>query len=187
MLEALLEWDEELFLLLNSLNSAACDQVMWVISNKFTWVPFYLALLIWIFYQYRWQGIFRVIAIVLVITFADQVTSGFMKPYFQRPRPCHEEAIAGEVHLVSNKCGGQYGFASSHAANSVGLAAILILLFKPGRIYLALLVFWAVVVSYSRVYLGVHYPGDILFGGGIGVLGAWLVYVVYRKIPGRYL
>ena len=107
-----------------------------------------------------------------------------MKPYFQRPRPTHDKEIRADVHTVHNYRGGRYGFASSHAANSFGLATFLWLLFHTRWRFAGLLFIWAGIVSYSRIYLGVHYPLDILVGGLVGALFALLmakVYVFYTK------
>jgi undecaprenyl-diphosphatase len=120
-----------------------------------------------------------VLAILLTIVLCDQFTSAFMKPYFVRLRPCYEPALEQMVHVVAG-CGGQYGFASSHAANAFGFASIVWFLLKDTYRHLGWLFVWAALVAYSRVYLGVHYPGDIIAGSLLGWLFGWLVFLIYQ-------
>ena len=123
--------------------------------------------------HYRRDAIIVCVLIAVMITLSDQLASTVMKNYFQRLRPCHEEAIAARVHLVNNHCGGMYGFVSSHASNSFALLTFFALFLRRQhrRVKYVLLV-WAVLVCYSRIYLGQHYPGDILGGAVLGtVLG----------------
>ena len=124
--------------------------------------------------------------IILVITLADQTSVHLFKNVFQRLRPCHEPALENLVHLVNNKCGGQYGFISSHAANTFGLALLTLLWIKK-RWFTALMITWALLVAYSRVYLGVHYPLDVMVGGIWGAGCGWLVFLLFRwtlsKLP----
>ena len=111
----------------------------------------------------------------------DQFTSGLMKPFFERLRPSHEPALEGMVHMVSGYSGGKYGFASSHAANTFGIAMFLSCLLKVEKPWINWLFLWAALVSYTRIYLGVHYPGDIIVGALIGVAFGWLVFKLYIR------
>jgi len=187
MIEKIIELDEQLFLYLNSLHYDSLDTIMFWISEKYTWIPFYAVLLGIIIWKFKSKAIYILVGVGLVILFADQFTSGFMKPYFERFRPCHDPDLEGMVYLVKG-CGGKFGFASSHAANTFGLATFIFFLFKPIYRYTGFLFAWAFVVSYSRIYLGVHYPLDILVGGIIGVLIGWLIYLlllrtIYKNNP----
>lgn len=180
MIEKIIELDEQLFLYLNGLHYNSLDAIMYWISEKYTWIPFYAVLLGIIIWKFKTKAIYILLGIGLVILFADQFTSGFMKPYFERFRPCHDPDLAGMVYLVKG-CGGKFGFASSHAANTFGLATFVFLLFHNIYKYTGLLFVWAFVVSYSRIYLGVHYPLDIIIGGIIGIIIAWLIYVLMLR------
>lgn len=173
-------WDQQLFLFLNGLHASALDWPMYWISEKYTWIPFYAIILAFIIWQFKYKAIYLLLGIGLVILFADQLTSGLMKPLFERPRPCHEPVLEGLVYLVKG-CGGKFGFASSHAANTFGLAMFLWLTFKDRYGWISIIFLWATVVSFSRIYLGVHYPLDIIVGGLLGALIAWSVYKAMEK------
>lgn len=171
MLEWLIATDKALFLWLNSLGHPHLDGFMLWMSHKFIWIPLYAYLIYRLYRQYKWQFYIPLLLLILVIVIADQGTSGFMKPFFERPRPCHEPSLQGLMTLVGG-CGGHYGFASSHAANTIGLAMFFVWMEKTR--FSALLLLWALLVSYSRIHLGVHYPGDVLVGGLVGAAGAWI-------------
>lgn len=171
-LEAL---DQKAFLYFNGLHHPVLDEIMFWFSDKLVWIPFYALLLFLIILKYKVKAIYILLAIGLMITACDQFTSGFMKPAFERLRPCYEPALEGMVHLVKG-CGGSYGFASSHAANTFGLSMFVWLLFKTFSKWVFLIFLWATVVSYSRVYLGVHYPLDIIIGGMVGLIFAYLIF-----------
>jgi undecaprenyl-diphosphatase len=184
MLSALEQFDRSLFLLLNSLNSPFWDRVMWIISGKATWIPLYLFILYLIWKRYN-RGIWIiVILIALSITFADQLSVHAFKETFMRLRPCHEPSLSGMVHLVNGRCGGEYGFVSSHAVNSFTAAALSLLLIRKRWFTITILV-WASLVGYSRIYLGVHYPGDVLAGAALGLLTGWMFYQLWCIINAR--
>lgn len=184
MIEKIIELDEQLFLFLNGIHNNALDSAMFWISEKYTWIPFYAILLGIIIWKFKIRAIYVLLGIGFVILFADQLTSGLMKPFFERFRPCHEPDLAGMVYLVE-KCGGKYGFASSHAANTFGLATFIFLVFNHLYRYLGWLFLWAFIVSYSRIYLGAHYPLDIIVGGIIGILIGWIIYQIMIRVKVR--
>jgi undecaprenyl-diphosphatase len=170
----LVQADKELFLLLNSLHSNVLDFLMWHISGKFIWIPLYALILYAIIRRYKVQGLYFVAGIILTIVAADQI-SVLIKNGVERLRPSHNPEFEGLIHIVNNYRGGTYGFVSSHAANSFGLATFVALIFHKQWITVAMLS-WALVVSYSRIYLGVHYPADIVCGGMLGSLLAVVLF-----------
>ncbi len=177
--------DQQLLLFINSLNSPFFDQVMHAISGKLIWVPLYLAILIFLGIKYKRKFFIILIFIILAVTLADQ-SSVFVKNLFLRLRPCHEPSLKGLVHLVNGECGGMYGFVSSHATNSFNVA-LLSLLFVKKRWYSISIIAWALVVGYSRIYLGVHYPGDVLCGSFLGAFIGWSMFRLYVLTDNKIL
>lgn len=181
MIGQLIELDKELFLILNGMHAVWMDRIMLLLSWTEASIPIYAFLLFLIYKTFKERTWGIVLCIVLLILLTDQTTSGLMKPYFERPRPSHEPTLEGMVHLVNGYTGGHYGFASSHAANTFGIAMFMTSLFRKEKRWIAWLFFWAALVSYTRIYLGVHYPGDILVGALIGILYGWLVFNLYQR------
>jgi len=179
LLEILKSWDTQLFIFLNGLNSPFWDQIMWWFSGKFFWLPMYLIIIAYIIYKYQWKAIITLLFIALVVTLADQVSVHAFKEVFQRLRPCHNPELQDIVHLVNDKCGGKYGFVSSHATNTFAVAFFLKKLFEQ-KYFSLFIIFWAAIVSYSRIYLGVHYPLDVIGGAVLGILIGMLVFYLYR-------
>lgn len=186
MLETLIELDKELFFFLNGLHAEWLDHIMYWISDKLIWIPFYAWLLYLIIREYKLKAIIWLAGIGLAITAADQLLSGFMKPFFERYRPSRDPELEGLVHIVKGYTGGRYGFASSHAGNVFALTTFIFFMFRKKYGWIGRLFLWAVIVSYSRVYLGVHYPGDILVGAIVGVIMGWLFYILSAKVYSKY-
>lgn len=188
MIDFLNNIDTQLFLALNSLHTDFLDPVMKALSGKWIWVPFYLVLLIIIsIHHYRKQPYMAVrrtllvlICIALAITFADQICASVIRPLVERPRPANEDSpIYALVHIVDGYRGGHYGFPSCHAANSFALAAFIMLFFR-NKLAIYGMLSWALLLCYTRIYLGVHYPGDLLVGALIGSAGGVGSYYLYR-------
>ena len=169
MLERLKEFDEQLFLFLNQFHSAWLDPVVLLITTTEFWIPLYGFLIFLVFRNYKKEGWLVLLGIVITIVLADQITSSLMKPFFHRLRPSNEPSLLGLIHIVQEYRGGTYGFASSHAANTTGVAFFIFLLFRNKYRWIWLIFIWAFVMSYTRIYLGVHYPGDILVGMLVGL------------------
>ncbi|TAF63394.1 MAG: phosphatase PAP2 family protein [Cytophagales bacterium] len=184
MLDLFLEQDTALFLLLNGLHHQYLDVLMVYISSTTLWIPLYVALLYGLYKQLNNFKHWAIISLLIILSVlvADQITSSLMKPYFKRLRPSHTTSLESKIHLVNQYKGGKYGFASSHAANSFAIATFLYLL-MGSRIGFGLFI-WAFLVSYSRIYLGVHYPLDILFGSLVGIFSATLL---FRFVPNKFL
>lgn len=182
----LLELDTRLFLAINGLHNAPWDSIMWWISGRFTWWPFYLLILAYLGVTKKFELLPMILFIAVGITLTDQTSVHLFKNVFHRLRPCHEPLLEGMVHLVNNKCGGQYGFISSHASNAFGVA-LLVISWSHRNWMTAVMLTWALLVGYSRIYLGMHYPGDVIVGGLWGAICGWLMGRLYQwlmqKIP----
>ncbi|NSW94345.1 MAG: phosphatase PAP2 family protein [Bacteroidales bacterium] len=181
MLEQL---DKQLFLYLNSFNSPFWDRAMSIISGIATWIPLYLVIMAMLAVKYRKKFFILLIFIIIAVTLSDQL-SVLIKNIVLRLRPCYEPSLEGLVHNVNGRCGGKYSFVSSHATNSFNVAVLSLLLIRK-RWFSAGIILWAAVVGYSRIYLGVHYPGDVLGGASLGMLIGWSVYNMYYRAD-RYL
>jgi undecaprenyl-diphosphatase len=174
MLERL---DQQLFLFLNSNNSPFWDQVMHAVSGRIIWIPLYLSILIFLGIKYKRKFFVILLFIILAATLSDQA-SVIIKNVVHRLRPCYEPVLQGLVHIVNGECGGRYSFVSSHATNSFDVA-LLSLLFIKKRWFTIGIIIWALLIGYSRIYLGVHYPGDVISGSILGALIGWSVYNLY--------
>ncbi len=182
MFEALVDFDQRLFLLLNQAGTPFWDPIMRFLSSAWVWVPVFAFVL---YRQIRTQrkGAWIGLAVLIIVYAAcDQISNNLFKETIQRMRPCHDESLADQVRLVAHRCGGLYGFVSSHATNSMGIALYTLLLIR-NRHFTWIILFWALLVSYSRIYLGVHFPADILGGLILGALLALAGWWLLKKLP----
>ena len=183
MYEALVDFDRNLFLALNSMHSPMMDSIMWWVADRFIWIPFYIFLAYFLYKKFGNQALFMVLFAVLLITLSDQ-GSVLLINIFERERPCHDEYISLLVHTVHNKCGGKFGFVSSHAANTMALFTYLLLLTRHALSIRVMVVtgFWVLMVGYSRIYMGVHFPADIVGGWLMGMMAGFITYIIYRLV-----
>ena len=191
MLEQLLHIDTEILLAINGWHAPWADQLMWIISAKTTWIPLYLLLIGLLVWRYRQPAptpikwlqkvpacVVMIVVIGLAVGAADFIASGILKDWVSRPRPSRVPELEGVLHLVNGYKSGRYGFVSSHAANTMAVALLFSLIWR-NKIATCGLMLWVAANCYSRMYLGVHYPTDILGGLIVGslvaVVGYWLL------------
>ena len=151
------------------------------ITQKFNWLPLYVILIALLIKHFGWQALYSTIAVILLVVISDQLTSSFMKPFFGRLRPCHDPEIGHLIKIVT-RCGGEFGFVSSHAANSFSVSTFFILLFRNTHKYIWWLLVWPILFSYSRIYLGVHYPLDVICGAMVGIALGYLIFKVTDRL-----
>ncbi len=180
-MDQIITWDHELFLFLNGLGNNTWDGFWLVVTNKFTFVPLYILLLFIIYRKMGWGLFLRVVALAAaMILISDQATNLF-KFGFERLRPCREPMIMDQMRMVADYCG-LYGFFSAHASNSMATAVFVGLLLRPHFNWLLItLVLWSLIVAYSRIYVGVHYPTDVICGLLFGAATGWIFFKVFEK------
>ena len=170
MLESLQQIDTNIFLYLNGLHSSFFDMVMWWASNRFIWVPLYVGIL-WLLIRQNPGGVLLLLLMIFLLIVLSDQSANLAKFGFARLRPSNEPSLQGLVYLVQNYSGGKYGFYSAHASSSFAVAVFVISLAGARNKWLIpLMLSYAILVSYSRIYLGVHYPSDVLVGALIGAI-----------------
>ena len=188
MLERLIHIDTQILLAINGWHAPWADTLMWIISAKATWIPLYLLLICLLVWRYRkpsptsvkWLQkvpacVVMIVVIGLAVGAADFIASGILKDLVARPRPTRVPELEGVLHLVNGYKSGRYGFVSSHAANTMAMALLFSLIWR-NKIATCGLMLWVAANCYSRMYLGVHYPMDIIGGLVVGCLVGWLMY-----------
>lgn len=205
-MDSLIHIDQEWLLAINGWHAEWADMLMWYVSQSTTWLPLYALLLGLVVYRFgiQWyrstqniqntptlskkNALLRVLIVLagfaVAVGLSDFVSSGLIKPWVCRLRPTHEPALAGMLHLVNGYTGGLYGFVSSHAANTMACALLFSLLYR-NRYATVGLMLWVALNCYSRMYLGVHYPGDIIGGLLVGAVLATLTYAALRRLLAR--
>lgn len=183
MIEVLKHYDRELFLALNGLHKPWLDQAMFLMTKAVFWTPVYLLLLYLIAKNYGMRVmLWSLLAIAVIITLGDRISVMAFKDVFQRYRPSRNLEIGHLIHVVNDYRGGLYGFVSSHATNFFSISTFsALLLRKRYPLVVPLLFVWASLISYTRIYLGVHYPGDILAGALLGMLIGFIIFRVFKK------
>ena len=175
--------DSDLFLFLNGLHVDWMDKFMVLITDMWAWFPLYLLLIYWTVKQYGKRCWWIFLAVGIVVLCSDQLSAHVCKPLFQRLRPCYNADLQDLIYLPKGMAGGRYGFVSSHAANTFAVAAFLTPALRKNRNWMGIvLYFWAFISSYSRIYLGFHYPGDILCGALLGILIGLIFWKVFQLV-----
>lgn len=187
MIDKIIEYDKQLFLFLNNLGSPTWDWLWLIITDELTFIPLYAVLLFLLYKKFGVKALLLFIVIVAVmITFTDQMTNVF-KRGFERPRPCRADGVMEYTRFIAKRCG-LYGFFSGHSSNSMAAAVFAGLLLKPYyKNLLIVLLFWSLIVAYSRIYVGVHYPLDIVCGLTFGAVTGFAFYKVSVYIIRRYI
>ena len=191
IVESWLPYERDLFFLLNGSNSVFLDNIMASVTGRWVWVPFYAFVLFVIWWKAPRTKTKRFITpllitlfLVAVVVAADQFSAGFTRPFFARLRPLHHPDFAEYVRLVGDIRAGRFGFVSSHATNSFGFAVFISLLFRYRWVTVTVLV-WALLKSYSRIYLGLHFVTDFIGGALLGTFigaGLYLMCILLRQV-----
>ncbi len=186
-MEEIVQLDKEIFLYLNTLGSKTWDGFWTFMSERSYWIPFYLLLLYLLYRNFGLKKTGLVLGLtLLMVLFTDQITN-ILKDGFERPRPCFTPEFEGVMRAVGCERRGLYGFTSAHASNHFAIALFLGLIFR--NTYKWMLVFllaWAALISYSRIYLGVHFPLDVVVGGLIGLILGFGFYKLFNYLTMRY-
>ena len=185
MLEYLNDIDTDALLAVNGLHDMFQDAFWWMVSAKWSSALLLLALVWILLHQNRRHALLMLVMLAFTMLVADQVSSGLIKHLVERLRPTHDPSLDNMVHVINGYRGGMYGFVSSHAANFFAVATLLSFVMRH-RLVTCSLFTWALLQCYSRVYLGVHYPGDIMGGIVVGVLAGWLLWCLMRWIQHRW-
>ncbi|MFC0077527.1 phosphatase PAP2 family protein [Flavobacterium procerum] len=184
MLEKIEELDINFLVYLNGLGSETYDKFWLIITNQLYWTPFFLLLFYLIYKKVGGkQTLYILLFIAILIAFTDQTTNLF-KHTFQRLRPCNNPDLKSIIRIVQIR--NSYSFFSGHAANTMAVASFLFWILKRKFRYFGFIFLWPLIFAYSRIYLGLHYPGDILTGYFFGALFGSMLYLVYRKLKPQY-
>ena len=187
MLDWLKQIDTKLFLLINRHHTPVVDTLMFYISDMRMWIPFYILLIILFISKFGFKKFLLIFGFIGLLILCTDQASVLVKNYVQRYRPSHNLDLISIVHIIRNYFGGQFGFVSSHATNNFGLAVFIsIVAGAKVKGLTAAMLCYALIISYSRIYLGVHYPSDVIGGWILGSLIAFLIAKLYFFIDGKY-
>ena len=180
LVEEILPYERNAFLWLNEAHNIFWDSFMLIYSEKTTWIPLVIVALLVFIYKVKWkEAAILIFCMILLGVLCDQLSAGLIKNTFERLRPTHHPDFKNFVTIVNDYRGGRFGFVSAHAANGFGIATFLSLMFKYRR-FTVIIFTWAILTSYSRIYLGVHFISDIIGGMIVGSIIGFLVYLLLQ-------
>lgn len=179
LLRELINLDHQLFICLNGMHNPYFDSVMHSISKVGVWIPLYISVAWLMVYKYGRKGWLLILVLILGVVLTDQI-SVLVKNYFERPRPSHHPALTEIIHLYKGHKGSKFGFVSSHATNTMGFALLTSLLVR-NRFYTLCIFLWSTITCYSRIYLGMHFPADVVGATLLGLAIAWGLYAVTMR------
>ncbi|MBL7842452.1 MAG: phosphatase PAP2 family protein [Cyclobacteriaceae bacterium] len=183
--ESVLSHERNLFFLLNGSDSVFLDNIMWIVSRTRVWFTFYVFVALFLFYKtQKKKAALILLFFVLTIVLSDQISSGLIKPFFERLRPTHHPDFKDFVDIVHGHRGNGFSFVSGHASNSFSFAVFLSMIFRNRWVTLVVFV-WATLISYSRIYLGVHFISDVVGGIVVGSLIALIMYALFVSLQKR--
>ncbi|MDR3326828.1 MAG: phosphatase PAP2 family protein [Prevotellaceae bacterium] len=180
MFDKIIDFDKNLLVSINNFKSDFFDDFFFIFSGQLAWLLTATVIISVLIINQKKDFVFVVLALVLLIALSDHISSGIIKKLVERQRPTHEPTLEGMVNIVHNYKGGGFSFVSSHAANGFAFATFSALLMK-NRMYSITQLVWAFFTGYSRLYLGVHYPLDVLCGSIVGIGAGFLVYFILKK------
>ncbi|MCB9257395.1 MAG: phosphatase PAP2 family protein [Chitinophagales bacterium] len=181
-MDQLLSLDYYLFRLINQgMSNVFFDFLMPILRNKTTWYPLYILSAIVLVSKWKWQGLYLILFAILSLALSDLISSQVLKNLFARTRPCLLVELSTTINLLLDKCSGAYSFPSSHAANHFALASFFAYSFRKHALRFVLL-FWASAICFAQVYVGVHFPSDVLFGALLGLSFGYLVYKIKKAV-----
>lgn len=185
-IDQLIDLDKSLLLFLNGSDSLFLDGFFLALTETTTWIPLFLSMLYVVIKNNNARRCLILLGLTaLLVVATDQFSSGFCKPFFHRFRPSQEPSLDGLVDMANSYKGSLYGFISGHATNTFAIATYFSLIFRNRRTSIILFI-WAMMSSYSRIYLGLHYPGDILAGAFSGTIIAILFYIIFNLLSRRF-
>lgn len=182
------EWDKWLFIQLNNrFTNPVFDAVLPYFRDSVFWAPFYIFLLVFILVNYGKKGLWWSLGFVCTVALADMVGTRIFKEGFERLRPCQDPEFFMHVRLLVKRCAGGYSFTSNHAANHFGIATFVSITFYPTfKRWIYLIYIWAAFIAYAQIYVGVHYPLDVLGGAALGVLAGLLTATIVNNKVGSF-
>ncbi|MCB0791744.1 MAG: phosphatase PAP2 family protein [Flavobacteriales bacterium] len=185
MIDTLNTWDHALFLAINGHHAPWADTLLGTVSIMAVWFPLYVVLLWMLYKRHGRNGLLCSLPVIALMIYCSDTGSVLLfKNTVQRLRPCHEPGLEGMVHLINAYCGGSYGFVSSHASNHFAIAAFMMRIVpqRPKGLWPMVLLGWATLIAYSRVYAGVHFPGDVLVGALYGFTIGSIFFAIFQRV-----